>query len=388
MVFLGYTYANTRAQARGFDGASAGDPRGIEWAPGSFAPRHKVTLQYGRPFFGAAVGLSGALVATSGYTFTPTVLGDINGDGLSNDRAFIYNPVAAPDTAVGNGLNSLLRSGSSSARNCLAAQIGTIAGRNSCVGPWSAMANANLAFTKLPGLNRARVYLNFANVTGALDQLLHGSSNLRGWGMLPLPDPTLYQVRGFDPTAQRFLYQVNPRFGASGPSTTTRLNPFRITLDVQLDLGRSADEQRVEQTIRIRPSMLGTRAPVDSIKARYLRSGFTDVFGVMLRFGDSLALSRDQLDRVKVEQIALRARADSIFGVLAKYLSELPDRFDVQEAVKHVNDATDAVWDAIYAEKTFLSTTLTPGQVRLLPGPIQEMMLIPNYKGRFFFGGG
>jgi hypothetical protein len=315
------------------------------------------------------------------------VAGDINGDGGSNDRAFVFNPAATTDTSLANGLNTLLRGGSQSARDCLTKQLGTIASRNSCVGPWYATMQANMGFNRLPGTNRARVNFSFANVTGALDQLIHGSEHLRGWGLLPIPDQTLYQVRGFDASAQRFIYAVNPRFGASGPSTTTRRNPFRITLDVQLDLGRSADEQRVEQTIRVRPSLYGTRAPVDSIKNRYIRSSFTDLYAVMLRFADSLALSRDQTERVQARQVLLKARADSIFGDLARYLVALPESFDVKDAAKHVTDTGDSAWKVIYAERDFLSATLTPGQIHLLPPPIQQMIITPDFKGKFFFGG-
>ncbi|MGH7618379.1 MAG: hypothetical protein ACREPM_14240, partial [Gemmatimonadaceae bacterium] len=373
---------------RGFDGSTAGDPRAAEWAPGTFAPKHTVTVQWGRYAFGGAFSASFAVRASSGFTFTPLVAGDINGDGSSNDRAFIFNPATAPDTAIANGLNALLRGGSTSAKDCLSRQIGTIASRNSCMGPWFATTQANMGFNRLPGTNRARINFSFANVTGALDQLIHGSDHLHGWGLLPIPDQTLYQVRGFDASAQRFIYTVNPRFGASGPSTTTRRNPFRITLDVQLDLGRSGEEQRVEQTIRVRPSMYGTRAPVDSIKNRYLKSSFTDIYALMLRFADSLALSRDQTERVQARQAMLKARADTIYAGLATYLVGLPESFDVKDAAKHVTAAGDSVWKVIYGEREFLTATLTPGQLHLLPAPIREMINNPDFKGRFFFGGG
>ncbi len=80
----------------------------------------------------------------SGLRYTPFVAGDINGDGSSNDRAFIFDPSRVADTAVSRGLRDLLTSGSASARDCLSRQINTIAGRNSCVGPWSATMNAAL----------------------------------------------------------------------------------------------------------------------------------------------------------------------------------------------------------------------------------------------------
>jgi hypothetical protein len=388
MLFFGYTYADARTQSRGFDGASAGDPRMLEWAPGAFTPRHQLTVQYARMFFGGSTGISAALKATSGFAYTPTVAGDINGDGFSNDRAFVFDPGApTTDAAVATGLNALLQNGPKSARDCLARQIGAIAARNGCVGPWYETMNAALSFNSIPrSNNRARILVNFANLTSAFDEILHGSNDLHGWGVIPLPDPTLYQVRGFDPTGQKFIYQVNPRFGSSSAATTTRRSPFRITFDVQVDLGRSSVEQQVEQNIRIRPSMLGTRAPVDSVRVRYMRTNYSDFYAFILRNADSLALSRDQTDRIKIEQARMRTVGDSVYRVLAQYLVALPTDFDVKDAAKHVTTSNTDMWNIIYAEKTFLLNTLTPGQVRRLPSPIQNMITVPEFKGRFFFG--
>jgi hypothetical protein len=90
-----------------------------------------------------------------------------------------------------------MTNGSRSARDCLTAQRNAIAGRNSCVGPWSATMNASLLASNIPRTaNRLSVSLNLANPLGGIDQLLHGSDRLRGWGATPIPDGTLYQIRG------------------------------------------------------------------------------------------------------------------------------------------------------------------------------------------------
>jgi hypothetical protein len=387
VAIFGYTYSDARTRQRGFDATTAGDPRAAEWAAAPFTPRHQFTFQYSRFWFGGSLGLSAGLRTSSGLPFTPTVAGDINGDGLSNDRAFVFDPAHAPTATVANDLRALMASGSEAARVCLAAQTGRIAARNSCVGPWFTTMNANVGLYNVPHTDkRLRAFVNFANLPGALDELLHGDSRLHGWGALPLPVATLYQVRGFDQATNAFVYRVNPRFGASSPATTTRRNPFRITLDVQVDLGRSVPEQQVEQNIRVRPSLYGTRATADTIKARYMRTQFSDIYAVMLRYSDSLALSRDQVERLQAQQIVLKARADSIFARLAQYLVALPSDYDVKDAAKHVTEAGDAVWQVIYAERDFLQRTLAPGQIALLPGAIREMITTPGFKGRFFFG--
>ncbi|MGH7619775.1 MAG: carboxypeptidase regulatory-like domain-containing protein [Gemmatimonadaceae bacterium] len=390
VVILGYTYAATRVQARGFDQSAAGDPRAVDWAPSPFTPRHQLILQASRFFRGGDVGSSLAFRVASGFRYTPLVSGDINGDGLANDRAFVFDPDAARDAPTAGGIRSLLTTGSGSARDCLSRQLGQVADRNSCTGPWSATMNANLAFYRVRHSDgRARVLVSLTNVLGGLDQLLHGQDRLHGWGSFPLPDPILYQVRGFDPATRQFAYDVNPRFGSTSPSTTTRRSPFRLSLDVQLDLGHSVLEQQVEQNMRLRPSLVGTRAPADTIKSRFMHAGsngYSDLYAVLLRMTDSLALSRGQVEALRREQGVLRSRADSLFGELAAHLASLPHDFSVKDAARRVAENGDAIWSVVYGEASFLRATLSPGQIALLPSPVRDMVTVPNYRGRFLYG--
>ena len=63
----------------------------------------------------------------SGTPFTPTISGDVNGDGYANDRAFVFDPASASDPAVASAMRSLLENGSGPAKDCLARQLGTLA---------------------------------------------------------------------------------------------------------------------------------------------------------------------------------------------------------------------------------------------------------------------
>ena len=51
-----------------------------------------------------SVALTGR--AVSGLPYTPLVAGDVNGDGLSNDRAFIFDPAKAGDPSTALGMSS------------------------------------------------------------------------------------------------------------------------------------------------------------------------------------------------------------------------------------------------------------------------------------------
>lgn len=387
IVTIGYTYADARIQSRGFDQSTGGDPRLVDWSPGVFTPHHTVQIGIGKSF-GKWGGITTSIRAQSGLPFTPLVAGDVNGDGLSNDRAFVFNPATATDPAVASGLSALIASGPAAARACLAKQLGQIAAQNSCTGPWSATMNAGIYFfNAVPWTsNRARVGFTFQNVLGGLDELIHGNNHLQGWGMSPFPDQTLLRVRGFDPGTNSFLYSVNPRFGSTSLTTTSLRVPFRITLDVSIDVGHSFQEQQLEQNLRIRPPLVGTHAPLDSVRMRY-RQNYSDFYGFLLvRMKDSLALTLDQQRKMQDERDLLGKKADSIYTALAQYLVDLPNGYDRKAAIKRINDTDDAMWAAIDAEGPFLVKLLTPGQIRLLPQPIFNMISAPNIHSRFYFG--
>src|SRR5207244_10274614 len=100
------------------------------------------------------------------------------GDGLANDRAFIYDDATAPDQTLATGMRSLLASASPNVRECLTRQARHAAGRNSCEGPWTAQLNTGLRLGPdlLPfHTRRMDVTINLTNPLGGLDQLLHGS---------------------------------------------------------------------------------------------------------------------------------------------------------------------------------------------------------------------
>jgi len=98
--------------------------------------------------------------------FTPMVGGDINGDGFSNDRAFVFSPTAEADPVVRAGMTSLLAGASTRVKRCLEQQAGQVAARNSCEGPWTSSMNAALILNpeRLGFQNRMQVMLSLTNL--------------------------------------------------------------------------------------------------------------------------------------------------------------------------------------------------------------------------------
>lgn len=384
-----YTLADTRASASGFDGSTFGSPIARGWARGDLDVRHQLLLQGGYSKKRVALTFFGRL--QSGLPFTPLIGSDVNGDGLANDRAFIFDPSNPANASLADATHSLLASAHGNVRDCITRQINRAAGRNSCEGPWTASLNAQLSFpVKIPGSARtASVALAFVNPLGGLDQLLHGSNNLRGWGTQSFPDQTLYNVRGFDPATNAFKYEVNPRFGSTNPSLTTLRAPFRVTLDVRFDLSTPLGQQQLDRWLKPgRAGRPGPRLTAAELKRRYQRN-VPDPYSGLLRETDSLLITREQADAIEKVQTVYKQQIDSLWTSLADYLAGLGDNFNTAAALKRQEQTIDDAWEIsrLSVQRT-LPSILSPVQLKLLPWPVGMLYTSKEkVKMRMFFSG-
>jgi hypothetical protein len=371
-VILAYTLTHIRAQQRGFDGATFGDPSLIESARGDFDARHQLVGQMVfRPMGDARLLMFLYGRVASGLPFTPMIGSDVNGDGLANDRAFIFGPAGTSDPAVAAEMRTLLASATPNVKQCLTAQLDRAASRNSCEGPWTAQLNASLRLSGQQLLHTPRmdVTINFANPLGGIDQLLHGANNLRGWGAPAVPDRTLYTVRGYDNSTHQFLYDVNQRFGSTNPAATTLRAPFRLTLDVSVDIARSIPEQMLDSWLKAgRAGRPGVKIAAADLFRRFSRT-VPDPYAELLQQSDSLLLSNEEVTRLQAANRNYRVQVDAMWNELASYLGSLPDRYDFDAASRRTDDVTDQVWEVTRLDvQRQLATILAPAQQALLGG--------------------
>jgi hypothetical protein len=380
MLDIAYTLSSTRGDVRGFDGGAFGDPRTIERGRTALDVRHRIQLQAGKTLprgFSATLFLT----AASGLPYTPVVNGDVNGDGIARDRAFVTDPGHASDLALATGMRQLLASASPQARRCLVAQLGHAASINSCEGPWSATATARIGIANAygPWGRRVNASLSISNPLAGVDQALHGENGLHGWGTMVFPDPVLLTVRGFDPATSRFKYDVNPRFGSTSPSQTTVRAPFRATLDVAFDLSPSTARQQLERVLnRGRKGHAGARLSADSIRRRFARN-VRSPYESIIDEADSLLLSREQVERLRTGDAAYQVRVDSIWTALGKELALLDDDYNAATATQKTEDATDRAWEVARDEVAAIKEILSPLQFSLAPGVVQYLATV---KGR------
>jgi hypothetical protein len=375
---VSYSLASTRERITGFDGATFGSPLAREWARSGFDARHQIVMQGGLYSHHMTYTMFGRV--QSGLPFTPLVGGDVNGDGLGNDRAFIYDPAATSDAALASGMRTLLSSAQPATRDCLERQLGHAAERNSCEGPWTAMLNAQVMYQgKLPFARWGSVALFFSNALGGLDQLIHGADHMHGWGTFAMPDPILYSVRGFDPATQHFEYTVNSRFGDTRPKATLYRTPFRVTLDISVNLGPDPYESFVKRWLRPgRHGFQGPRMTAAAIKRNYDRM-IQDPYQAILEESDSLLLNRTQVDSLVPAQTSYRSVRDSVLLDFATYLANQEDDYDVKEATKRQISAIEAATELGHVSlRHVLPTILDRLQLHMLPYPANRLFAAPD----------
>lgn len=359
-----YTYAQGRTQGSGFSSTTGGDPRRILWAP-AVVPRHTIKLLFSGKIDGwMSISTFGQLY--SGFPYTPVVMGDVNGDGYYNDQAFVFDPRSVDDASVRDGMAALIADGPSRARKCLRDQIGKIAARGSCIGPWSATLNT-IAINMDPyrvGLgNRGALSIFINNPLGAVDRLIHGGAGGRGWGQPTLPDSRLLTVRAFDPAAHRFLYTVNPYFGT--PSSVVQ-NPFRVTLDVHIDIGPNRETEAITVTMRRAREASGGAAEARDIKRDLLglsRLYGGDDFEPLIRLGDEIGLDSTQVDTIGSLLQRYSAVHDSIYDNLSRYLASKGNIYRDKTTRQYWHDAIAESIRKKYATALQIRSLLTPVQI-------------------------
>lgn len=378
MFHTGYTYSRSRDEGFGFasgffgGGSTAGDPNRSEWARSDRDIRHQLFVQLLYPL---TTALDASLVgrAMAGTPWSPLVAGDINGDGSRNDRAFVYDPRSAPDTALANGMTRLLATTSGTARACLESQLGRIAGRNSCDSPWTGSLDMQLNWRPSSfGLDRRlTISLQVLNLLTGADQLVHGPNDMRGWGQRQSTDRTLLYVRGFDatPGAERYVYQVNEHFGSANDRGRASA-PFQLALTGRYQIG--FDDSR-RAMFNVLGGANGQPLGADQLKAR-MRRGITNPFYRIIALNDSLQLSltADQQARLKLFGDSLQAKIDPAIDEIAETIAKQGRNADPQALRVTLGRRLGEARALVQQAQRDAQQTLTPGQWAKLPADVKS----------------
>jgi len=369
---LTYSWLEVREQYYGFS-STTGDPFAIQWGAQPQAPKHTIDLRWlNLPLFDLFY-LTAVVRGQSGVRFTPMVASDVNGDGASNDRAFIFAPRAGD--ATGTAIGSLLSSGSSAAHACLEKQLGQLAARGSCHSPWTVADALQIKFNprKIGLPKRTTVALLVANPLGVVDLAVHGSSDLRGWGQYIPPDENLLFVRGFDPTTRRYIYDVNQRFGSTRPrESAARTLPF-LSLSVAIDLGVPRERQLLTQRLDAGRGRSGNRADAQSMKD-FGTSSIPNPMAMLLTQQRELGMTRLQADSLATLSRIFSVFADSVWTPVASRFERLPEAYSHGEAYAGYVAAREKTVDYLITLVPRANDLFTPAQRRRIPRQIANYL--------------
>jgi hypothetical protein len=145
--------------------------------------------------------------------------------------------------------------------------------------------------------------------------------------------------------------------------------PFRLTLDVQVDVARSMPEQQLDRWLRAgRAGRPGPKLTAAELMRRYQRT-VPDPYGELLQQTDSLLLSAAQITQIEKTRTAYRTRVDAMWTDLTTYLGALPDAYDFDEVVKRTDDTIDEIWEISRLDvQKNLGEILAPAQATMLGG--------------------
>jgi hypothetical protein len=383
---LSYTFTRARDQSsfsccatsQGFAApTTAGDPNAREWATSTLERRHALLATVTYPV-NAALDVTAIGRLTSGIPFTPLVGADINGDGARNDRAFIFDPATAADSSVATAMRALLATAPSSVRACLQRQLGRVAGRNSCTAPWQPAFDFQLNWRPAfaGATRRLTLSLLTVNLLGGLDQWLHGAANLHGWGFAAAPDPVLLYVRGFDPIAQRFRYNVNGRFGATAGANGGVTVPFQIAIQAHLLVGFIPPSRRVRALLGA-PATPGAGGggggggglPPDF--AARLAQALPNPLPAILGYRDSLQLTPDQIARLQAVSDSLDAATRDLADSLQAESQRAGERADPTALYERMRPRLAEGRRRIRHALQAAQSVLTPDQWAKLPDAVK-----------------
>ena len=356
----------------GFGGGGSyainGDPFTKAWVSGN-QPTHQIRTNASFRAWWFNVNMQ--LNVYSGTPFTPSVSGDLNGDGLSDDLAFIPNPATTRDTALATQMRQLLASAPAGARDCLQKQLGMIAGVNSCTTQWQARLDLNINWQPPRSFgfgDRLRITTTMQNTSGALVRLFGLENTPLGRGALSTTaNSQLLYVTGFDPATQSYKYQVNQLFGQPTNFGTARHRypPFQMQVGLEYKLG-GPPTAPMALSMGLLPS--GKQPPYtgDQIRDKLSRMTRDPVQQILAR-KDTMALSKDQVAKLEAISQEFRARSDSAMEPVFDYVMRKGRKIDDSQLSSRLGKAQPVIQHMLADANLRARALLTPTQIRMLP---------------------
>jgi hypothetical protein len=264
--------------------------------------------------------------------------------------------------------------------------LGQIASRNSCRSNWSTSLDVQANFRPWLGASlqrRVSIALVAVNPLAGLDQLLHGTENLHGWGQPSRPDATLLYVRGFDAANSRYIYQVNERFGDNVSSRTAFRTPFMLGIQARLQVGPDRQREMLQGMLAALNNRGGAAGPGGFDFHAILDRIAPDPGRFVINLRDSLKLTDLQVVRLQLIDDSLHVKKDQLLDSLAaKVRSGAEGRTDAASVFQLVQPLLQQGRSEYLAAIQRTKQVLTPEQWNLLPETFRNPALQRGPGGR------
>ena len=175
----------------------------------------------------------------------------MNGDGRSGDRAFIPDPSREADATLAAQMKALVGEQFAERRETVSSPVSAewprataVAGR----GRSRSTSSGDRRFRER-WANRVTPNVYFQNVLAGVDQLVHGSESLRGWGSQATPDPVLLVPRGFDARCSAIPVRRESALRRTRVGRAIGRDPFRIVIDFSFNLSVDYDLQQLRRAV-------------------------------------------------------------------------------------------------------------------------------------------
>jgi hypothetical protein len=180
-------------------------------------------------------------------------------------------------------------------------------------------------------------------------------------------------VRGFDPSTQRYRYEVNQRFGETRPAFNTLRNPVVLTAALRFDVGPTRERQLLLQQLDGGRRVPGEKMPESFVRS-FGKSGIPNAMTQILRQQDTLQLTAEQADSIATLNRRYTISIDSIWLPVGKNLAAMPDRYDPDEAYEQYIRAREATADLMMKYAPLVKGILGPSQRRKLPPTVTNYL--------------
>ena len=186
-------------------------------------------------------------------------------------------------------------------------------------------------------------------------------------------------VRGFDQANQRFIYEVNERFGARQGSRSAFRSPFQLAVQVRAALGSDPAREQIRAMTR---GPGGRQMTPEQLRQRMQRT-IPNPFRRTLELNDSLALALtpEQQSALKAKGDSLQVRADSIIAKIADVLGSVGANPDPQTTMFRMRDNIQAGRRIAEQATKDLEAILTPEQWAKLPANVKNPLMGPRGQG-------